>query len=258
MISTKSPRELEYMRKAGEIVALAHVVAAKAIKPGLTTKQLNDIVEKEIRKHGATPSFKGLYGFPAATCISLNSVIVHGIPDRTKLKDGDIVSVDIGACYHGYHGDSAWTYAVGNISKEASDLMKVTEEALYEGLKYAKAGNHLGDISSAIGNYVAQHGYSVPVEYAGHGIGTSVHEDPTVPNFGQAGQGPLLKEGMTIAVEPMVHIGGPDTRVLADDWTVVTADGSLAAHFEHTIVIKKDGYEILTTNIKEEEHPGNE
>ncbi|MGL5977498.1 MAG: type I methionyl aminopeptidase [Erysipelotrichaceae bacterium] len=258
MITTKSSRELNYMREAGRIVALAHEAVAQAIRPGITTKELDRIVENVIRDHDATPSFKGYGGFPASICASINSVLVHGIPDDTKLKDGDIISVDIGACYHGYHGDSAWTYAVGNISEEAKKLMEVTKQSLFEGLKFAKAGNRLTDISHAIGAYVESFGYSIPQDYAGHGIGTSLHEDPTVPNFGLPGRGILLKEGMTIAIEPMVHIGKPHTRVLKDDWTVVTKDGSLSAHYEHTIVITKEGYDILTTNIIGEEQPNNE
>lgn len=256
MISTKSTREIEHMRKAGRVVALAHRAISAAIKPGITTKQLDELCEAEIRKYGATPSFKGLYGFPAATCCSINSVLVHGIPDTTVLQDGDIVSIDIGACYQGYHGDSAWTYAVGNCSEEIKTLMKISEESLFEGLKMAKPGNHLTDISHAIGEYVYTHGFSIPRDYAGHGIGTSVHEDPSVPNFGPAGHGILLKEGMTLAIEPMVHVGRPQTKVLADGWGVVTKDGSLTAHYEHTIVITKDGYEILTT-INKEELPDN-
>lgn len=252
MITSKSSRELEYMRKAGEIVALAHEAVSKEIAPGVTTLHLDEVCERVIREAGATPSFKGLYGFPAATCISINSTLVHGIPSKTKLKNGDIVSVDIGACYHGYHGDSAWTYACGEVSEEALALMEVTKQSLFEGLKQAKAGNHLTDISHAIGEYVYAHGYSIPRDYAGHGIGSSVHEDPTVPNFGPAGHGILLKEGMTIAVEPMVHMGKPQTKVLHDNWTVVTKDNSLTAHYEHTIVIMKDGYDILTTMNKEE------
>lgn len=257
MVTTKSPRELSYMREAGRIVALAHEAARKAIKPGVTTKQIDAICEAVILEHGATPSFKGLYGFPNATCISINSILVHGIPSDTKLKDGDIVSIDIGACYHGYHGDSAWTYAVGNISDKAKKLMSVTEQALYEGIKMAKPGNHLTDISHAIGEYVYAHGCTIPRDYSGHGVGTSVHEDPTVPNFGPAGRGVILKEGMTIAIEPMVHAGKPQTRVLKDGWTVITKDKSLAAHFEHTIAITKDGYEILTILKNKEEHPDN-
>ncbi len=252
MITTKSPREIEYMREAGRIVALAHEAIKPYMKPGVTTAQINQICEETILAHGAAPSFKGLYGFPAAVCTSINSTLVHGIPSNTQLKNGDVISVDIGACYHGYHGDSAWTYTVGEVDEKTLDLLKVTEEALYVGLSYAKAGNHLSDISHAIGEYVFQHGYSIPRDYTGHGIGTQVHEDPDVPNFGPAGRGVILKEGMTIAVEPMVHAGKPQTRVLADGWGVVTKDGSMTAHYEHTIVIRKDGYEILTTLNKEE------
>ena len=256
MIRTKADNELEYMREAGKIVALAHQAVKDAIKAGISTKQINEIVENVIMEHDAYPSFKNLYGFPAATCVSVNNVLVHGIPDDTVLQDGDIVSVDIGACYHGYHGDSAWTYAVGNVSKEVQTLLHISEESLYEGLKQAKAGNHLTDISHAIGEFVYRHGFSVPRDYAGHGIGTSVHEDPTVPNFGPAGRGILLQEGMTLAVEPMVHAGKPQTRMLKDGWGVVTRDGSKAAHFEHTIVITNRGYEILTT-LNKEERPDN-
>ena len=256
MIRTKTDNELEYMREAGKIVALAHQAVKDAIKAGISTKQINEIVENVIMEHDAYPSFKNLYGFPAATCVSVNNVLVHGIPDDTVLQDGDIVSVDIGACYHGYHGDSAWTYAVGNVSKEVQTLLHISEESLYEGLKQAKAGNHLTDISHAIGEFVYRHGFSVPRDYAGHGIGTSVHEDPTVPNFGPAGHGILLKEGMTLAIEPMVLAGRPQTKVLADGWGVISKDGSLSAHYEHTIVITKNGYEILTT-LNKEERPDN-
>lgn len=256
MVKTKTKEELTFMRKAGIIVALAHRAVSAAMYPGVTTKQIDKIVEDVIRKNGAKPSFKGLYGFPATTCISINSVVVHGIPSDTKLCNGDIVSVDIGANYHGYHGDSAWTYAVGEISEEARSLLLVSEQALFEGLKMAKAGNHLTDISHAIGEYVYAHGYSIPKDFTGHGIGTSIHEDPAVPNFGSAGHGVLLKEGMTLAIEPMVHAGRPQTRMMSDGWTTKTKDGSLAAHYEHTIVITKDGYEILTV-LNKEEHPDN-
>ena len=256
MIRTKADNELKYMREAGKIVALAHQTVKDTIKAGITTKQINEIVENVILENDAYPSFKNLYGFPAATCISVNNVLVHGIPDDTVLQDGDIVSVDIGACYHGYHGDSAWTYAVGNVSKEVQTLLHISEESLYEGLKQAKAGNHLTDISHAIGEFVYSHGFSIPRDYAGHGIGTSVHEDPTVPNFGPAGHGILLKEGMTLAIEPMVLAGRPQSKVLADGWGVISKDGSLSAHYEHTIVITKKGYEILTT-LNKEERPDN-
>lgn len=254
MITCKSAREIELMEQAGEIVALAHVAAKQAIKPGLSTLELDRICEDVIIKHGATPSFKGLYGFPNACCISVNNVLVHGIPNKkTILKEGDIVSVDIGACYKGYHGDSAWTYPVGRISDDAKKLLEVSEQSLYEGLKFAKAGNHLTDISHAIETYIHKYGFSIPKDYTGHGVGTSVHEDPIVPNFGKAGQGVLLKKGMVLAIEPMVHAGRPETKVLDDDWTVVTADNSLAAHYEHTVVIYEDRCEILTKIHKVEE-----
>jgi methionyl aminopeptidase len=247
MISSKSPREIDLMRRAGEIVALAHQAVAEMIRPGITTKSIDQVVEKLILDNDATPSFKGYGGFPAATCCSVNDTLVHGFPSNYVLKEGDIISVDIGACYKGYHGDSAWTYAVGTISKEAQALMDVTRNSLYEGLKFAKAGNHLTDISHAIGEYVYSFGYSIPYDYSGHGIGSHLHEDPSIPNFGPAGKGILLKEGMTLAIEPMVHRGKPYTKVMDDEWTVKTKDGSLAAHYEHTVVITKDGCDILTT-----------
>lgn len=246
MIIRKTPREIALLKEAGRIVALVHEELKKHIVSGITTKEIDKLSEKVIRQNGATPSFKGYQGFPGSVCVSINDMVIHGIPDNRKLKDGDIVSVDVGACYQGYHGDSAWTYAVGEVSSEAKELMKVTKEALFEGLKQAKPGNHVGDISAAIEEYVKQHGYTSPVDYTGHGVGTSIHEDPMVPNYGKSGHGPLLKTGMVIAVEPMVHIGKKDVKVLKDGWGVVTADHSLAAHYEHTIVITEDGYEILT------------
>lgn len=252
MITSKSKREIDLMRKAGEIVALAHQAVAEAIKPGITTGELDRIVEKVIRDHQATPSFKGYNGFPASICASVNEVLVHGFPSKYALKEGDIISVDIGACYKGYHGDSAWTYAVGEVSEEAKRLMEVTKQSLYEGLKMVKAGVHLSDISNTIGEYVYSYGYSVPYEYTGHGIGANLHEDPAIPNYGPKGKGPILKAGMTLAIEPMVHRGKPFTKVLDDDWTVVTKDGSLAAHYEHTVLVTEEGYEILTTISKEE------
>lgn len=252
MISTKSAREIELMRKAGQIVALAHQAVAMAIKPGVTTKEIDEIVERVILENQASPSFKGYNGFPAATCTSVNNTLVHGFPSDYVLKEGDIISVDIGANYKGYHGDSAWTYGVGQVSAQAQHLMDVTKQSLYEGLKVVKAGVHLSDISNAIGEYVYSFGYSVPFEYTGHGIGSKLHEDPAIPNYGPKGRGPVLKPGMTLAIEPMVHIGKPYTRVLKDDWTVVTKDGSLAAHYEHTVLVTEDGCEILTTIKKEE------
>ena len=246
MIIRKTPREIALLKEAGRIVALVHQELKKSIVSGITTKEIDKLSEKIIRQYGATPSFKGYQGFPGAVCVSINDMVIHGIPGHQKLKNGDIVSVDVGACYQGYHGDSAWTYAVGEVSDEAKRLMKVTEEALYEGLKQAKPENHVGDISAAIENYVRKNGYTSPEDYTGHGVGTSIHEDPMVPNYGKYGHGPLLKPGMVIAVEPMVHAGKKEVKVLKDGWGVVTADHSLAAHYEHTIVITEDGYEILT------------
>lgn len=247
MITTKSEREISLMREAGRIVALAHQAVKSSIRAGMTTKDIDAVVEKVIVENNATPSFKGYGGFPAAACVSINDVLVHGIPDHRKLQEGDIVSVDIGANFKGYHADSAWTYAVGEISNVAKQLLEVTEASLFEGLRYAKPNNRLYDISHAIGQYAMDRGYSLPMEYTGHGIGSSLHEDPAIPNMGKANTGTLLKAGMTLAIEPMVHVGKPQTRVLADGWTVVTKDGSLSAHFEHTIVITEEGYEILTT-----------
>ena len=209
MISIKSPREIELMAEAGRIVALVHKKMKEVIKPGISTLEIDRIAEKVIRDNDATPSFKNYQGFPCATCTSINDVLVHGIPDHTILKDGDIITVDVGACYKGYHGDSGWTYAVGNVDPKVLHLMKVTEEALYIGLEQVKPGNHVGDISNAIQTYVESFGYSLPEDYTGHGIGRSVHEDPYVPNVGKKGTMALLKKGMCIAVEPMVYMGSP-------------------------------------------------
>jgi methionyl aminopeptidase len=247
MIILKSAKELERMRKAGRIVYLTHQAIREAIRPGITTRELDRIAEQVIRKHGATPSFKGYNGFPGSVCTSVNDELVHGIPGDRVLQDGDIISVDIGACYQGYHGDSAWTYPVGKVSETAARLLKVTEESLYKGLEQAKPGARIGDIAHAIQSHVEQAGFSIVREYVGHGIGQNLHEEPSVPNFGTPGRGPRLKPGMTLAVEPMVNVGSRFVRTLADNWTVVTQDGSLCAHFEHTIAITEDGHEILTT-----------
>ena len=246
MIVTKDQREIELMREAGRIVGLVHEKLKDYIRPGLTTSEINDFCDRVIREAGGTPSFLNLYGFPGSVCTSINEVVVHGIPDETVIKEGDIISVDVGACYKGYHGDSAWTYAVGQISEEAAHLMKVTEESLYAGLAQVKPGNRLSDISHAVQVHLESNGCSTPRDYTGHGIGSEVHEDPAVPNYGAPGRGPRLKKGMTLAIEPMAHLGKKETEVLDDDWTVVTRDRSLAAHYEHTIVITEDGYEILT------------
>ena len=247
MISIKSPREIDIMDEAGTIVALVHKKMKEVIRPGISTLELDRIAEKVIRDNGATPSFKNYQGFPASVCTSINDMLVHGIPDHTVLKDGDIITVDVGACYKGYHGDSAWSYTVGNVTDPKTlDLLKVTEESLYIGLAQAKPGNRIGDIAYAIQSYVEKHGYSLPIEYTGHGIGKHVHEDPAVPNVGLPHTLQVLKKGMCIAVEPMVFMGRPHCYTLKDGWGVKSRDHSLAAHYEHTIAIVDDGYRILT------------
>ncbi len=247
MIILKSAKELERMRQAGRIVYLTHQELKKAIQPGITTKELDQLAEKVIRGYGATPSFKGYGGFPGSICTSVNEELVHGIPGKRKLKEGDIISVDIGACYEGYHGDSAWTYPVGKISPEAERLLRVTEESLYKGLEQAKPGSRLGDISHAIQTVAEDAGFSIVREYVGHGVGQKLHEAPSIPNYGPPGKGLRLKPGMTLAIEPMVNYGKRFVRTLSDNWTVVTTDGSLCAHFEHSIAITDEGHEILTT-----------
>ncbi|SEQ58387.1 type I methionyl aminopeptidase [Piscibacillus halophilus] len=246
MIINKTPREIELMRQAGKIVALTHQELQKHIRPGVTTKELDDIAEKFIRSHDATPSFKGYNGFSGSVCVSVNEELVHGIPSNRALKDGDIISIDIGANYQGYHGDSAWTYAVGDIDEKTQQLLEVTEASLFEGLKQVKPGNRLSDISHAIQKYVEPYGFTIVREYGGHGIGQDLHEDPHISNFGPPNKGPRLKKGMVLAIEPMVNIGERYVRTLSDNWTVVTEDGSNCAHYEHTVVVTDDGYEILT------------
>ena len=248
MIVIKSNREIELMKEAGRIVALAHRKVAEAIAPGVSTYELDMIAEKTIRDNGAIPSFKGYGGFPGSICASINNVVIHGIPKKNiKLKDGDIISIDVGACYKGYHGDSAMTHPVGNVDPEKLRLIEVTKQAFYEGLKFAKPGNRLSDISHAIQAYVEENGCGVVREFTGHGVGRELHEDPSIPNYGIAGTGPLLRVGMTLAIEPMVTLGSYKVKILDDDWTTVTVDGSDSAHYEHSIVITEDGYEILTT-----------
>jgi methionyl aminopeptidase len=246
----KNRSELEKMRRAGGIVGECHRLLRDAVRPGVTTEQLNRLVHEQIAKQGGTPSFLGYPGptpFPAATCISVNQELVHGIPGPRVLREGDIVSIDIGVIWQGYHGDSAWTYPVGKISKAAQELLDVTERTLYHALEFACAGGRLSDISHAIQSYAERHGYGVVRKYISHGIGRSLHEDPQIKNYGEAGKGMLLRPGMTFAIEPMITQGDYATRELADGWTVVTVDGSLAAHFEHTIAITESGGpEILT------------
>ena len=246
MIIIKNDKEINLMRKAGKIVAETLLVVEKNIKPGITTAELDRIAEEFITKHGAIPSFKGLYGFPASLCISVNEQVVHGIPGGYVLKEGDIISVDCGSNINGFHGDAARTFAVGNISEEASKLIKVTEESFFKGLEFAKVGNRLTDISHEIQRHVEASGFSVVRDFVGHGIGRSVHEDPEIPNFGRPGRGPKLVAGMTLAIEPMVNMGTYRVATLGDDWTVVSADRSLSAHYENTVVILPDGPERLT------------
>lgn len=248
MITIKSNREIEIMKEPGRITALAHRLVKEAIRPGISTYELDKIAEKAIIENGATPSFKGYGGFPASICASINEVVIHGIPKKhTILKDGDIISIDIGACYKGYHGDCAMTHAVGKISDEKVKLLKVTEESLYKGLEFAKPGNRLSDISHAIEQYAVSNGFGVVRDFTGHGIGSKLHEDPAIPNYGEAGHGPILRKGMTLAIEPMITAGKHHVRILSDDWTTVTVDKKDSAHFEHTIVITENGYKILTT-----------
>lgn len=246
MIILKSPAEIETMAAAGRIVALAIQRLKEAIRPGVTTRELDRIAEDLIVNAGAAPAFKGYRGFPASICTSVNHQVVHGIPGPYTLKIGDIVSIDIGTIYNGYYGDAAFTCGVGEITVEARRLIEVTRQSLYEGIKLAMEGNRLSDISHAVQNVVEGSGYSVVRDYVGHGIGQNMHEDPQIPNFGMPGKGPRLKEGMVLAIEPMVNIGGYHVRTLKDNWTVVTADSSLSAHFEHTIAITEDGPRILT------------
>jgi methionyl aminopeptidase len=246
MIILKSKAELEIMREAGRIVALTHQELAKHVKPGVTTKELDEVAESFIRSNGAIPSFKGYGGFTGSICASVNEELVHGIPGKRTLQDGDIISIDIGAQFQGYHGDSAWTYAVGKISDEDQRLMKVTEESLYKGLAKAIPGGRLSDISHEIQVCAEAYGFSIVREYVGHGIGQSLHEDPQIANFGPPARGPRLKPGMVLAIEPMVNAGERYVRTLEDNWTVVTVDGKKCAHYEHTIAITEDGYEILT------------
>ncbi|MFC5713814.1 type I methionyl aminopeptidase [Thalassorhabdus alkalitolerans] len=246
MIICKTDREIDIMREAGRIVALTHQELQKHIQPGITTKDLDEIADKFIRQHGAIPSFKGYSGFTGSICASVNKELVHGIPSDRALNEGDIISIDIGAKYNGYHGDSAWTYPVGDISKEDLRLLDVTEASLFKGLAEAKPKERLSNISHAIQKYVEAEGFSIVREYVGHGVGQELHEDPQIPHFGPPGKGPRLKPGMVLAIEPMVNAGERHVHTLSDNWTVVTTDGKNCAHFEHTIAITTTGYEILT------------
>ncbi len=252
MIVVKSPREIEIMARAGHVTAQAHRLVKEAIVPGITTGELDSMVEELLSEMGAVPAFKGYGGFPASICSSLNHQVVHGIPSKkVVLREGDILSVDIGAIVDGYVGDAAATYPVGAVNSEARRLIEVTSCALDRGIAQAVEGNCLTDISAAIQQWVESQGFSVVRDYVGHGIGQRMHEDPQIPNFGPPGYGPRLAAGMVLAIEPMVNAGGYSVKTLNDGWTVVTIDGSLSAHFEHTVAITKDGPKVLTTLVEE-------
>lgn len=246
MIILKTKREIEIMRKAGRLVAQSHELVRKYIKPGVTTQELDRIVEDFIISHNAIPTFKGYNGFPCSICASVNEEVVHGIPGNRKLKDGDIVSVDIGATFEGYVGDSAKTFFVGAVDDEKRRLVEATRQSFYEGIKFAKQSFRLSDISHAVQQYAEGEGFSVVRDYVGHGVGKKMHESPQIPNFGKPGKGPRLQEGMVLAIEPMINAGTYNVKVLDNDWTVVTADGKPSAHYEHTVAITDGEPELLT------------
>ena len=246
MIVIKNSRELSLMREACIISARALEAGGKAVEPGVTTEEIDRVVRQYIESQGATPSFLGYGGFSGSACVSVNETVIHGIPGKRVIRAGDIVSLDVGAYFNGYHGDNAATFPAGDVSAEAKALMAATRESLYQGIAAATVGNRIGDIGAAVQRYVEERGYSVVRQFVGHGVGTDLHEDPSVPNFGTPGRGPRLLPGMTIAIEPMVNAGTPDVKILADGWTTVTTDGKLSAHFEHTVAITPDGPVILT------------
>jgi methionyl aminopeptidase len=246
MARVKQEERIEGVRAAAVIVALTLKEVGRAVRPGVSTAELDRIAEQVIRDHGARPAFKGYRGFPASICPSVNEEVVHGIPGSRALTEGDIVGIDVGAELHGWYGDAARTYAVGRVSEEASRLMRVTEEALERGVSQARAGNRVGDISHAVQSHVERHGFSVVRDLVGHGIGSEMHEEPSVPNYGPAGKGPKLVAGQLLAIEPMVNAGGFAVVTRADGWTVATKDGRLSAHFEHTVLVGPDGPEILS------------
>jgi methionyl aminopeptidase len=251
MILLKSAAEVREMRRPGEIVGGAHRKVREAVRPGITTREVDHLVEAYIRHEGGRPAFKGYKGFPASVCVSVNQEVVHGIPGDRVLREGDIVGVDIGVQALGFYADAAQTLPVGEVSEEARQLLRVTREALYAGIGQARPGRRVGDVSHAVQACVERNGFSVVRSLVGHGIGRSMHEDPQVPNYGQPDEGPELKPGMVLAIEPMVNAGGSDVEVLADEWTVVTCDGSLSAHFEHSVAITDDGPVILTNGAIE-------
>ena len=246
MITLKSSHEIDLMRRSGKITAAARALAGEMVKPGVTTQEINDAVERFIRKQGAVPSFLHYNGYPASVCISVNDEIIHGIPGKRVLREGDIVSVDVGAYIGGFHGDCAATFPCGRISPEAQRLIDVTRQSFFEGIRFAREGQRLQDISAAVQSYVEQNGFSVVREYVGHGVGAKMHESPEIPNYGRPGHGPRLLRGMTLAIEPMVNAGAAAIQQLSDGWTVKTADGKWAAHYENTILITDGAPEILT------------
>ena len=246
MISIKSSKEIDNMRAAGAIVAEVMRLLAREIKKDVTTSHLDRAAYELIRDRGATPSFKGYRGFPKSICTSVNNEVIHGMPSARKLCDGDIISIDVGVCHNGYHADRAKTFAVGDISGDAQRLINATRESFYEAIRYARAGERLSNISSAVQRYVEDRGFSVVREYVGHGVGSKLHEDPAIPNYGNPGKGPRLCAGMTIAIEPMVNFGRKDIEILSDGWTVVTKDGSLSAHYEHTVLITDNDPVLIT------------
>lgn len=248
--TVKTQAELDLMWEAGQIVGKTHLVLRAAVAPGMTTRDLDAIAEREIRSLGGVPAFKGYHGFPATLCVSVNEEIVHGIPGGRVIRDGDLVSLDLGAIVGGLYGDAAITVGVGNVPQRLKRLLEVGEGSLYAGIEAARAGNRIGDVSNAIATYIeAQGDYGIVREYVGHGIGRQLHEQPSVPNFGPAGRGPLIRQGMALAIEPMVNLGGDETAVLDDEWTVVTLDGSPSVHFEHTVLVT-DGVPIVTTRVE--------
>lgn len=246
MIVVKSERELTFMREAGIIVQSVFALMQTLIKLGVSTQTLDAKAEALIRQADALPSFKGYGGFPASLCTSVNDTLIHGIPSGYRLKDGDIISIDVGVNVKGYHADAARTYLVGNVDTKIKKLVEVTEQSFFEAMKVVRPGTYVGDISHTIQTYVESHGYSLPEEYTGHGVGQNLHEDPQIPNWGRPLTGPMLKKGMTLAIEPMVHLGKKHTKVLRDEWTVKTVDGSMCAHYENTVIVTESGVEIIT------------
>lgn len=249
MIIVKSSRELAIMREAGAIAAHILQELGHHVRVGISTQELDTLAERLIRTASATPSFKGYGGFPASICASINQTLIHGIPSSTRLKDGDILKIDLGVYYKGYHADAARTFLVGNVDDKVRHLAEVTEASFFKAIELIRPGVHLGDISHAIQTYVEAHGMSLPEDYSGHGVGQNLHEDPQIPNWGQPGTGPRLKAGMTLAIEPMVHLGRKETQVLSDGWTVVSVDGSMTAHYENTVEVTETGVRILTLNL---------